>query len=120
MSAGTKSQELVLAQVHPLNDVPTIVKYSLDVLSIDGACKVRITIVLTVSAGCAYTLQTVEWKIYCSPNKVVHKYLTRYTYKKFVSNEVLGPHNVRRFRRIWHYSRFRRCLISRKIWKIIF
>lgn len=57
MLAGTKSQELVLAQVHPLNDVPTIVKHSLDVLRIDGTCKVRITIVLAVAARCAYTLQ---------------------------------------------------------------
>lgn len=60
MLAGTKSQELVLAQVHPLNDVPTIVKHSLDVLRIDGTCKVRITIVLAVAARCAYTLQTIQ------------------------------------------------------------
>lgn len=67
MSAGTKSQELVLAQVHPLNDVPTIVKHSLDVLRIDGACKVRITIVLAVAAGCAYTLQAVRSKNFIRP-----------------------------------------------------
>lgn len=62
MSAGTKSQELILTQVHPLNDVPTIVKHSLDVLRIDGACKVRITIVLAVTARCAYTLKKKENK----------------------------------------------------------
>jgi len=56
-SAGTKSQELVLTQMHPLNDIPAIVEHSLDVLRVDGTREVRITIVLAVAARRTYTLQ---------------------------------------------------------------
>lgn len=52
-----KSQELVLTQVHPLNNVPTIVEHSFDIFRIDGACEVRVTVVLTVAARRAYTLK---------------------------------------------------------------
>lgn len=57
MSAGTKSQELILTQVHPLNDVPAIVEHSFDILRVNGARKVRVTVVLAVTARRTYALK---------------------------------------------------------------
>lgn len=38
--------------MHSLNDVPAIVEHSFDILRIDGAGEVRVTIVLAVATGC--------------------------------------------------------------------
>ena len=54
---GTKSQELVLAQVHPLNDVSTVVEHSLYVFRVDRARKVRVAIMLSIPACRTYALQ---------------------------------------------------------------
>jgi len=43
--------------MHPLDDIPTIVEHSLDVLRVDGTREVRITIVLAVTARRTYTLE---------------------------------------------------------------
>lgn len=43
--------------MHPLDDVPAIVEHSLDVFRIDGARKVRVTVVLAVAARRTYALQ---------------------------------------------------------------
>lgn len=43
--------------MHPLDDVPTIVEHSLDVLRVDGTRKVRITIVLAVATRRTYALE---------------------------------------------------------------
>lgn len=43
--------------MHPLNDVPTIVEHSLDVLRVDGAREVRVTVVLAVTARSTYALR---------------------------------------------------------------
>ena len=45
------SQELVLAEVHPLDNVAAIIEHAADVLGVDGARKVRVAVVLAV-AGC--------------------------------------------------------------------
>ena len=41
-----ESNELVLSQVHPLNNVATIVKYAFNILRVDRRRKMRIAIVL--------------------------------------------------------------------------
>lgn len=134
--------------MHPLNDVPAIVEHSLDVLRIDGACEVRITIVLAVAARCTYTLKTfnIEISVARAPGKFhrqdsavgvadgrnvgAHEWTlpatrlpsaTRemFTYEKLVPNEVLGPYNVRRFRGIRDNARLNRCLVSCELWKIV-
>lgn len=51
-----KSQELILAQVHPLDDIPAIVEHSLDIFRVDGAGEVRVTVMLTIAARRTYTL----------------------------------------------------------------
>lgn len=52
-----ESQELVLAQMHPLNDVSAVVEHSPYVLRVDGACKVRVAEVLALARRCADTLK---------------------------------------------------------------
>lgn len=53
-------EQLVLAQVHTLDYVAAVVEHALYVLSIHGACKVRIAIVLTVAAGGTYALKDIS------------------------------------------------------------
>ena len=49
----TRLQDLVHAQVDPLDDVPAIVEHPPDVLCVHGAGKVRVAVVRTVLLGVA-------------------------------------------------------------------
>lgn len=51
--SGTRSQEFILPQVHSLDDVPTVVKYPADIFRVNSARKMRVTVMTSVSAGCA-------------------------------------------------------------------
>ena len=46
------SQQLILAQMHTLDDVTTIVEHAPNVLCVHSTCKVRIAVVLPISTGC--------------------------------------------------------------------
>ena len=63
------SKELILAEMHPLDDVSAVVKDTADVLRVDGARKVWVAIVLPIS-GC------------------------RRNAEKLVPDKVLGPHHL--------------------------
>lgn len=63
------SKELILAEMHPLDDVSAVIKDTADVLRVDGAREVRVAIVLPIS-GC------------------------RRNAEKLVPDKVLGPHHL--------------------------
>lgn len=47
------SQQLVLSQVHPLDDVSTVIEDTADVFRVDSAGKVGVTVVSSIPACCA-------------------------------------------------------------------
>lgn len=51
------SQEFVLAEVHPLNDVPAVVEHPADVFRVHGAGEVWVAVVPAVPARRAYPLR---------------------------------------------------------------
>ena len=51
------SQEFILSQMHALNDVPTVIKYTPYIFSVNSTGKVRITIMFAVSTSSADTLE---------------------------------------------------------------
>ena len=46
-----RSQELVLTEMHPLDDVTTIIEHAANILRIDGAGEVRIAIMIAIARG---------------------------------------------------------------------
>lgn len=54
---GNPSQKLILAKMHSLDYVSAVVEHPSNVLRIYCACEVWITVVFTISGGCADSLQ---------------------------------------------------------------
>ena len=50
-------EQFVLSQMHPLNDITTVIKYTPNVLSVNCTREMRITIVLSFTSRRAYPLQ---------------------------------------------------------------
>jgi len=55
---ASTSQQFVLPEVHPLDDVPTVVKHPPNVLCVYGTRKMWIAVVLAVATCCADALKT--------------------------------------------------------------
>jgi hypothetical protein len=54
---ASTSQQFVLAQVHPLDDVPAVVKHPPNVLCVYGTREMWIAVVLAIATCCADALQ---------------------------------------------------------------
>lgn len=54
---GNLLQKLILTEVHSLDYVSAVVKHPSNILRVYCACKMWITVVFTISAGCADSLQ---------------------------------------------------------------
>lgn len=54
---GNPSQKLILTEVHSLDYVSAIVKHPSNILRVYCACEMWITVVFTISAGCADSLK---------------------------------------------------------------
>jgi hypothetical protein len=51
------SQQLILAQMHALDDVTAVIEDTPDVLCVHCTCEMRVAIVLSISTCCADTLE---------------------------------------------------------------
>ena len=61
---GNPSQKLILAEMHPLDYVAAVVEHSSNILRVYCACKVWITVMFTISAGCADPLDETKENCY--------------------------------------------------------
>ena len=57
-----QSQELVLTEMHPLDDIPAVVEDAAYVLSVHGTGEMRVAVMAAISAGCANPLRGRHWK----------------------------------------------------------
>lgn len=48
---GQPSQELVLLEVHPLDDVAAVIEHPADVLRVHGAGEMRVAVVFAIARG---------------------------------------------------------------------
>lgn len=89
--AKRTSQELVLAKVHPLDDVSAVVEYAADILRVHGAGEVWVAVVLAISAGCADAQEFISDEVLCSNDFRV--------FSRF-NNSIRGSLVVRKFLKI--------------------
>lgn len=61
---GNPSQKLILAEMHPLDYVAAVVEHPSNILRVYCACKVWITVMFTISAGCADPLDETKENCY--------------------------------------------------------
>jgi hypothetical protein len=73
---ASTSQQFILAQVHPLDDVPAVVKHPPNVLCVYGTREMWIAVVLAIATCCADALQFHEQIIsfVTLMNKIPEKY----------------------------------------------
>lgn len=62
--AGAASQEFVLLEVHPLDDVAAVIEHPADVLRVHSAGEVRVAVVLAVPSCRADPLQKKRCLLY--------------------------------------------------------
>ncbi|KDR14964.1 hypothetical protein L798_10655 [Zootermopsis nevadensis] len=60
------SQQLILAQVHALDDVTAVIEHTPDVLCVHRTCEVRIAIMLPIPTCCADTLELITNEVFGS------------------------------------------------------
>jgi hypothetical protein len=61
------SQELILAQMHALNDVTAVIEHTPDVLRVHRTCEMWVAVVLAIATCCADTLQKLIHQFYYRP-----------------------------------------------------
>lgn len=110
-------QEFILAQMHPLNNVTTVVENSFDVFGIDCAREMRITVVFAVAGRCTDALS--KHKTVRRPVQIaLHKRHKRVeTHEKLVTNEILGTCDVGMLTRVG--TRVGRCVVARELGEVV-